>query len=92
MIRPRSQFRNDKLFNDTIFFQIFKIDQSRAAGRQPFLVAATAGTTVLGAIDPLRQLGFICSREKLWLHVDAAWGGGLLFSSSHKYKLDGIDS
>jgi aromatic-L-amino-acid/L-tryptophan decarboxylase len=51
----------------------------RAAGRVPFMVVATAGTTSSGTIDPLSAIADVCAREDLWLHADAAWGGSFLF-------------
>uniref|UniRef100_A0A183C478 Glutamate decarboxylase 1 n=1 Tax=Globodera pallida TaxID=36090 RepID=A0A183C478_GLOPA len=60
-------------------------------GLHPFFVCATAGTTVYGAWDPIPQIADICNRHKLWLHVDAAWGGGLLLSPEHRHKLSGIE-
>ncbi|KAJ4444928.1 hypothetical protein ANN_06727, partial [Periplaneta americana] len=60
-------------------------------GAAPFMVVATAGTTVLGAFDPLNTVADVCAKYKLWLHVDAAWGGGILFSRTHRSKLTGID-
>lgn len=44
----------------------------RAEGRIPLMVNATAGTTVLGAFDPLEQVADVCSEEGLWLHVDVS--------------------
>lgn len=59
-------------------------------GAKPFMVSATAGTTVYGAFDPLQALGDVCERYGLWLHVDAAWGGGALVSGKHRGLLEGI--
>ncbi|KAG9299605.1 hypothetical protein G9A89_020776 [Geosiphon pyriformis] len=55
----------------------------------PFFINATAGTTVLGAIDPLRRIGKIAKRYKIWFHVDGSWGGNLIFSERRRHWLDG---
>ncbi|XP_068236415.1 cysteine sulfinic acid decarboxylase-like isoform X1 [Palaemon carinicauda] len=66
------------------------IRESRNCGGVPFFVNATSGTTVLGAFDPLDQLADICEEEKLWLHVDACWGGTAILSQKYKHNLEGI--
>ncbi|KAJ3595504.1 hypothetical protein NHX12_004807 [Muraenolepis orangiensis] len=64
---------------------------AKAKGLVPFYVNATAGTTVFGAFDPLEDIADVCHQHQLWMHVDAAWGGGLLMSSQHQVKLQGIE-
>jgi len=57
----------------------------------PFLVSATAGTTVLGAFDPIHPIADLCEKHNMWLHVDAAWGGGALVSKRYRGLMDGIE-
>jgi glutamate/tyrosine decarboxylase-like PLP-dependent enzyme len=59
-------------------------------GYVPIMVGATFGTTVMGAFDPIFKIAKICEQYKVWLHVDAAWGGGALFTRKHKHLLKGI--
>uniref|UniRef100_G1U7N6 Glutamate decarboxylase 1 n=2 Tax=Oryctolagus cuniculus TaxID=9986 RepID=G1U7N6_RABIT len=65
--------------------------QAKTKGQAPFCVIATAGSTVFGAFDPLHAIADVCEKHKLWMHVDAAWGGGLLLSRKYSYKLSGIE-
>jgi len=57
----------------------------------PFFVNATSGTTVLGAYDPIVEVNEVCKKHNMWLHIDAAWGGGALLSKKHKHLLKGIE-
>ena len=67
------------------------IIQAKIEGAIPFMVSATAGTTVLGAFDPLNDIADICKKYNLWMHVDAAWGGGALMSEKYRKLLNGIE-
>ncbi len=69
-----------------------RVAEDRNNGLAPFLVIATAGTTGAGAIDPLPDLADYCRREKLWLHVDAAWGGAAAISPALRHHLSGIEA
>lgn len=60
-------------------------------GYRPIMVGATFGTTVMGSFDPLEKISSICENNKIWLHVDAAWGGGALFSKSARHLMKGIE-
>jgi len=57
----------------------------------PFLVIASAGTTDVGAIDPLEMIGKIAKRYNLWYHIDAAYGGFFILTEEGKKKLKGIE-
>ncbi|MGE0754249.1 MAG: aspartate aminotransferase family protein [Alphaproteobacteria bacterium] len=67
------------------------IDNDRRRGLVPFCVVANAGTTNTGAVDPLKALVPYCEEEGLWLHVDAAYGGGSMLSGEGKRLLAGIE-
>src|SRR5439155_17268956 len=68
-----------------------RVNEDREAGKHPFLVVGTAGTTGAGVIDPLPQIGEFCRKENLWFHVDAAWGGGALLSPTLRGHLQGVN-
>jgi aromatic-L-amino-acid decarboxylase len=67
------------------------IAADRRAGKRPFLVAVTAGTTNSGAIDPLPQLADVAAAEGVWMHVDAAYGGGFQLTGRGRARLAGIE-
>jgi glutamate/tyrosine decarboxylase-like PLP-dependent enzyme len=63
----------------------------RAAGHRPFCVVATAGTTNSGAIDDIPALAAICQRERVWLHLDGAYGASAVFSDTYRHLVAGIE-
>jgi len=68
-----------------------EVAKCKAAGKVPLAVVGTAGTTVRGCYDPLREISGICKEEDMWFHVDGAWGGNILFSPTHRHHADGGD-
>ena len=62
-----------------------------AAGYTPFFIKNTAGTTVLGAFDPIDETAKIAQKYNIWLHVDAALGGTFLMSQKYKHLLQWIE-
>jgi aromatic-L-amino-acid/L-tryptophan decarboxylase len=63
----------------------------RGAGRVPFALCASAGSTNTGAVDPLGELADVGAEEGLWLHVDAAYGGFATLTAKGRSALAGID-
>ena len=68
-----------------------KLDWATANDQQPFAIVATAGTTVTGNIDPIPEMAAIAKAHDLWFHVDAAYGGAVVFSEDYRNLLAGID-
>ncbi|MFF2842621.1 pyridoxal phosphate-dependent decarboxylase family protein [Paenarthrobacter sp. NPDC057981] len=64
--------------------------EAHDAGLVPMAVVATAGTTDFGSVDPLSELAALVRAYDSWLHVDAAYGGGLLVSGRYRHLLEGI--
>ena len=67
------------------------IASDRATGYQPFCVIGSAGTVNTGAIDDLDQLASLCANEKLWFHVDGAFGALGMMSERLRPRLKGIE-
>jgi glutamate/tyrosine decarboxylase-like PLP-dependent enzyme len=67
------------------------IAADRAAGLRPWAISAVAGSTNTGSIDLTEELAVVAEREGLWLHVDAAYGGGALLSARDRSRLPGLD-
>ncbi len=67
------------------------IEQDKAAGKRPFCVVATVGTTSTTSIDPVPQIADIAEKHGLWLHVDAAYAGAAAIVPEHRYILSGVE-
>lgn len=61
-------------------------------GLTPFFVNCTAGTTVLGAFDPIREVTAVAKTYNVWTHVDGAYCGPVLFSDRFKHLVDGLET
>ena len=67
------------------------IEADIAAGKRPFLLIGTVGTTNTGSIDPMRELAALRDRYGMWMHIDGAFGGSILFSDIYKHLASGIE-
>ncbi|MFF9620061.1 lysine decarboxylase DesA [Streptomyces griseosporeus] len=68
-----------------------ELERCAKDGLVPMAVVATAGTTDFGSIDPLPEIAELCAQYGTWLHVDAAYGCGLLVSPTRRHLLAGIE-
>jgi len=68
------------------------VAKARREGMRPFCVVATAGTTMTGNIDPIPELHAVAKENDCWLHVDAVYGGALMFSDANRHRLVGIEN
>ena len=67
------------------------ITEDRAAGWTPFAVTATVGSTSTTSIDPVPEIADVCERERLWLHVDAAYAGSAAVAPELRWLLRGCE-
>jgi aromatic-L-amino-acid decarboxylase len=67
------------------------IEQDRRSGCLPFFACATVGTTSTTSIDPVPAIADICAREKMWLHVDGAYGGNAAVIPEMRWVLNGVE-
>jgi aromatic-L-amino-acid decarboxylase len=68
-----------------------QIGHDQAAGKIPFFVCATIGTTSSNAIDPVRAIAAICCEHSIWLHVDAAMSGTAALCPEFRWTHDGVE-
>jgi len=68
------------------------IDEDKRNGILPFCVVATVGTTSTSSIDPVPAIAKICEQHKLWLHVDAAYGGSAAIVPEMRHIVDGCEA
>ncbi|MGB1269641.1 MAG: pyridoxal phosphate-dependent decarboxylase family protein [Flavobacteriaceae bacterium] len=67
------------------------IAKDKLEGLFPFCIIASAGTTNTGTVDPLNAIASICKTEKIWFHIDGAYGGAAILSKQGKKALSGIE-
>ena len=67
------------------------VAKARQEGFTPIAICANAGTTNTGTIDPLAEIADFCTAQKIWLHVDAAYGGFAVLSERGRRMLAGIE-
>src|SRR5690606_25265023 len=67
-----------------------QVKADKKAGLLPFMVIANAGSTDVGAVDPLRKISEVAQAHDMWLHVDGAYGGYFLMLDECRDKFDGI--
>ena len=68
-----------------------QIEEDRRAGLVPCFVCATVGTTSSNAMDPVTEIGEVCRKHNLWLHVDAAMSGTAMLCPEFRHLQNGLD-
>ncbi|MDA2924452.1 aminotransferase class I/II-fold pyridoxal phosphate-dependent enzyme, partial [Acidobacteria bacterium AH-259-L09] len=85
------EIASDSLFRIQIDALQRRMDQDKRDGWTPFMIVGNAGTTNTGAVDNLESLSHIASQEKVWFHVDAAYGGFFLLTERGRRLMSGIE-
>jgi glutamate/tyrosine decarboxylase-like PLP-dependent enzyme len=81
----------DSAFRMSIPALTAAIEADVSDGLVPFVVIASAGTTNTGSIDPLSTIADICNAQRMWMHVDGAYGASIALSARHRHLLEGIE-
>jgi len=81
---------NEKGQMDIVCFKK-QVEKDITNGFAPFYINATAGTTVLCAFDNIEKIAPICKKHNIWLHLDGAFGGSVIFSEKYKHLVRGVE-
>jgi aromatic-L-amino-acid decarboxylase len=68
------------------------VEEDLRTGRRPLAVVATVGTPSTASVDAVEEIAALCREHKLWLHVDAAYGGALALLPESSHLLHGIEA
>ena len=68
------------------------VQHDRSAGYKPLAVVATVGTTSATAVDPVPEIAAFCKTEKIWLHIDAAYGGAMALLPEGRHFMNGVEA
>lgn len=83
---------SDGLFRMDLNSLKLAVQHDRAAGYMPLAVVATVGTTSTAAVDPVSEIAAFCKAERIWLHVDAAYGGAIALLPEGRHLMEGVAS
>jgi aromatic-L-amino-acid decarboxylase len=81
---------SDELFRMDLNSLKLAVQHDRSAGYLPLAVVATVGTTSAAAVDPVPEIAAFCRAEKIWLHVDAAYGGAMALLPEGRHLMEGV--
>jgi aromatic-L-amino-acid/L-tryptophan decarboxylase len=81
---------SDDLFRMDLNSLTLAVQHDRSVGYMPVAVVATVGTTSAAAVDPISEIAAFCKAEKIWLHVDAAYGGALALLPEARHLMEGV--
>src|SRR5438552_4366468 len=90
--RSLRKIPSDKEFRMDVKALADAIDEDKRNGILPFCVVATIGTTSTSSIDPVPAIAAVCEQHKLWLHVDAAYGGSAAIVPEMRHIVDGCEA
>ena len=86
------RINSDGLFRMDLNSLKLAVDHDRSAGYMPLAVVATVGTTSAAAVDPIPEIAAFCTSEKIWLHVDAAYGGAMALLPEGRHLMEGVEA